>query len=129
MTGLGQALLDSLDEDDLAELAYRLAPFLPLRLERPKTLPEETMLTCGQAAQRAGTHVETIRRAVRSGALHAGRAGRSPRIAPADLDRWMHRGERNTGKPRSRASRSTTKRRTLADALNSTGRGDAPRVR
>ena len=96
MTELGHALLDSLDEDDLAELAYRLAPFLPLRLGRPETLPEEAMLTCGQAAQRAGTHVETIRRAVRSGALHAGRAGRSPRIAPGDLNSWMHSGERDS---------------------------------
>ena len=129
MTELGHALLDSLDEDDLAELAYRLAPFLPVRLERPTTLPEETMLTCGQAAQRAGTHVETIRRAVRSGALLAGRTGRSPRIAPADLDSWMHTGERDTRKPRSRSPRSTTKRRTLADALSSMERVDGTGVR
>jgi len=33
----------------------------------------DVMLTCSQAAQRAGTHVETIRRAIRSGALSAGR--------------------------------------------------------
>jgi excisionase family DNA binding protein len=128
MTGLARALLDSLDEDALDLLAERLAPLLARRLTPCKPIDvAEAMLTCSQAAQQAGTHVETIRRAVRS--LNAGRAGRSPRIAPADLDRWMHRAKRDPQEPRSRAPRPTTKRRTLADALSSIERVDGTGVR
>jgi excisionase family DNA binding protein len=130
MTALARALLDSLDEDTLDALAERLAPLLAPRLA-PAT-PVETqdaMLTCAQAAQRAGTHVETIRRAVRSGALRAGRVGRSPRIAPADLDSWLRGSARDEQTSRSRAPRATGRRRPLADALRSMERRDRAGIR
>ncbi len=130
MTALARALLDSLDDDGLAELAERLAPFLAPRLA-PATPVEtqEAMLTCSQAAQRAGAHVETVRRAVRSGALRAGRVGRSPRIAPADLDAWVRASGRDEQTSRSRAPRATGKRRPLADALTSMERRDRAGIR
>jgi len=130
MTALARALLDALDDDDLVELAERLAPLLPPRRAPAKPLEtQEAMLTCAQAAQQAGTHVETIRRAVRSGALRAGMAGRSPRIAPADLDAWLRGSGRNGQTPRSRAPQPTGKRRPLADALRSMERRDGAGIR
>lgn len=130
MTGLGRALLDALDDDDLGELAGRLAPFLaPRRAPATHVETQEAMLTCAQAAQRAGAHVETIRCAVRSGALRAGRVGRSPRIASADLDAWVRGSGRHGQTPRSRAPRPTGKRRPLADALRSMERRDRAGIR
>jgi excisionase family DNA binding protein len=127
MSGLGRLLLDALDEGDLTELAERLAPLVPPRLAPTNPVEmAEAMLTCSQAAQRTGTHVETIRRAVRSGALRAGKAGRSPRIAPADLDSWLRGNGRSARQTRrSPAPRPTGKRRPLADALRSVERDGA----
>ena len=130
MTELGRALLDALDEDDLAELAERLAPLVTPRLAPAKPVEAaEVMLTCSEAALRTGTHVETIRRAVRSGALRAGTAGRSARIAPADLGAWL-RGSAPDGRTsRPRAPQPTGKRRPLADALRSVERRDGAGIR
>jgi hypothetical protein len=88
VTQLGKAWLVALDQDDLAGLALLLAPFLQTASDRPQASP--LMLTCSQVALRAGAHVETVRRAWRSGALHAsGKVGRSPRFTPADVDSWL----------------------------------------
>lgn len=129
MTALGRALLDSLDADDLDALAERIAPHLAPRLVPAEPFEEEVMLTCMQAAQRPGTHVETIRRAVRSGALRSGRVGRSARIVPADLDAWLGSSQRPSHTRRSPAPRSTRKRRTLGDALRSAEAPDGSRIR
>ncbi len=130
MTPLGRALLDALDEDDLDTLAERLIPRLAPRLASAKPVDvADAMLTCAEAAQRAGTHVETVRRAVRSGALRAGRAGRSPRIAPADLDAWLRGSGRDQPAPRSRTPRPTGERHPLADALRSMERRDRIGIR
>ncbi len=52
--------------------------------------PADRLLTVAEAATRAHVHVETIRRAVRDGGLViAGRVGRSARIQPSDVDRWL----------------------------------------
>ena len=130
MTALARSLLGSLDADDLAELAERLAPFLAPRLATATPVEtQEAMLTCSQAARRAGAHVETIRRAVRSGALRAGRVGRSPRIAPTDLDAWLRGSARDEQTSLLRAPRATGKRRPLADALRSMERRDRAGIR
>jgi excisionase family DNA binding protein len=116
------ALLDTLDDSALDRLAALLAP--RIWALAPDDAPGDgtaRLLTCSQAAQHAGTHIETIRRAVRSGALPAGRVGRSPRIDPADLDAWL-RGGMRTGSTRptvtaTRARRPSARRRPLGDAL------------
>ena len=85
---LARSLPDVLDDETLAILAERLRPHLA-----PGMKPEahgEPLLTAAQAAELTGVHVETIRRAVRAGnLLVAGRIGRSPRIRPLELDRWV----------------------------------------
>jgi excisionase family DNA binding protein len=129
MSDLGRALVDSLGSDNLAELAERLMPFMGSPEEDGEALPVEVMLTCSQAAQRAGTDVETIRRAIRSGALCAGRAGRSPRIAPADLDAWLAGSERGARPVPSRPRRAQRSRSVAADAFASLGRSDRAEVR
>lgn len=123
MTDLWRGLLNAADPDDLAELAKLLSPLL-LEPEREEVSAAggEVMLSCSQAAQRAGTHVETIRRAVRSGALPAGRVGRSLRIAPSHLDAWLSvdgrcASARRPPARRPRASRPRPARRPLADAF------------
>jgi excisionase family DNA binding protein len=105
MTGqLVEALLADSDALDLlAELlAPRLAELLAPRLARTATAPAsftEPLLTCAEAASRARTHVETIRRAIRSRTLRAYRVGREWRIAPTDLDAWLTPRRRASGCP------------------------------
>jgi excisionase family DNA binding protein len=117
VTELGHALLGALDRDDLVALAGLLAPFL----RGAEPCAAESMLTCSQAAQRAVVHAETIRRAVRSGALPASKVGRSLRIAPTDFDAWLSRPDAPTTQPPGRrpqtGRRRTARGRPLANAL------------
>jgi len=125
VTDLWRGLLNGADLDDLAELARLLSPLLPEpERQEVSAAGAEAMLTCSQAAQRAGAHAETIRRAVRSGALSAGRVGRSLRIAPSHLDAWLSGDRRRTSarQPadrRPRDGRPSAARRPLADAFAS----------
>jgi excisionase family DNA binding protein len=124
MSDLGHAWVAALDPSDFAALAERLAPFLP----GAEPCAAESMLTCSQAAQRAVVHAETIRRAVRSGALPASKVGRSLRIAPTDFDAWLS-GARDASLPQplSRRQRAggprSAARRPLASALANIDRG------
>jgi hypothetical protein len=103
-------------------LADLLAPHL---LERIEPAPHEPtqLLTCAQAAAHAGTHVETVRRAVRSGALEAaGWVGRSPRITPMALATWLTCERRakiqpDPRRPRPRATTPNATRRPMTSAL------------
>ena len=122
------ALLDELDEQALDRLAELLGPRLEALTKMRTTTPAGVLLSCSQAATRAGVHVETIRRAVRSGALKVrGRVGKQPRIAPADLDKWLAtgmRGESMAPRPRRRppSQRSQPLRDTFK-SLQANGRG------
>lgn len=88
MTPLARALLaeldaeaiDALPEDALAALARRLGLHQPMKRQESSIDVATGRLTCLEAATLAAVHVETIRRAARSGALTAGRVGRSMRI-------------------------------------------------
>lgn len=84
-----QGLPEALDDEVAARLAARVRPFL----SGPAVDGEasaDRLLTVAEAASRAHVHIETIRRAVRDGRLTiAGRVGRSLRIQPAEVDRWM----------------------------------------
>jgi excisionase family DNA binding protein len=95
VSALGEALLDSLDADDLARLRDLLAVDKTEIIEQPA----DRLLTPAEAAQRIGVNVETVRRAVRSGALPAARIGRAVRIAEDDLATWLEGGRRRKRTP------------------------------
>jgi len=115
VTDIARALIDDLDDDTLDHLAELLAPRILARFE-PAPVEPADLLTCAEAAAQAHVHVETIRRAARSGALPAARAGRTVRIAPADLSAWLQDAQTPVSVSRPRARRSKGGR-TLADAL------------
>lgn len=94
-------ILADLDDEELRDLAARLRPFLV----DPGPAPGDALLTPQEAAQRVGVHVETVRRAVRSGALPARRAGRAVRIHADDLDRWLAGPAPRRERPRRYAAR------------------------
>jgi excisionase family DNA binding protein len=78
----------ALDEDALAALADRLRPLIATHTVAAPAA--EPLMTTGEAAARARVNVETIRRAVRSGALPAAAMiGRSPRISEVALEQWL----------------------------------------
>jgi excisionase family DNA binding protein len=114
---LAEAVLADLDGDALDRLAELLAPRLPGIVTAPARFTEP-LLTCAEAASRARTHVETIRRAIRSGALRAYHVGREWRIAPADLDAWLNLKQPRERLPRPGVRRPSTRGRPLADALS-----------
>jgi excisionase family DNA binding protein len=104
MSGLATALVAYLDDHDLDELARLLAPRLRALDERqggPRA--DDRLLTVAGAARYVNTHPETVRRAIRAGALRAvGQVGRSPRLAQDDLDAWLardRRGRRTSRRP------------------------------
>lgn len=101
---LARSLTKALDDESLATLAGRLRPFL-----NGGDAPQDrggALLTTGQAASAANVHVETIRRAVRAGHLViAGKVGRSPRIAPEELQRWLGAAAADGGRIRQPAHR------------------------
>jgi excisionase family DNA binding protein len=111
---LGHALIGAVREMDVEHLEElrRL-----LSVEEPPAPREGALLTCAQAAARAGCCAETIRRAVRSGALPAGSVGRCPRIAAADLDRWVDRSKPTRPAAADCNVRSRTRRQPMTDAL------------
>lgn len=88
MSAMVEALLNEIRGDPQAISELRQILGLDDTLTEPAQ-PDLTLLTCSQAAQRAGCHVQTIRTAIRNRRLHARYVGRSPRIAIADLDAWM----------------------------------------
>jgi excisionase family DNA binding protein len=111
-----------LTDRELDRLADLLAPRIRARSDADASAPA-ALLTCAQAAQRAGAHIETIRRAVRSGALPAGRVGRSARIEPADLDAWLAPAADRPRRPRTHSRRPKAGRNPMADAIAALGDG------
>lgn len=84
-----EGLPEALDDEMAARLAARVRPFLLVSASGVE-MPAGRLLTVAEAASRAHVHVETVRRAVREGRLAiAGRVGRSARIQPAEVDRWL----------------------------------------
>jgi excisionase family DNA binding protein len=84
---MAHALPQALNDVALATLAARLVPYLP---QRTDSETGDRLLTTKEAAERARVHVETIRRAIRSGELAvAGRVGRSARLRAVEIDRWL----------------------------------------
>ena len=95
----------------------RLADLVEARLAERRAAGEEALLTPRAAAEIAGVHPETLRRAIRSGAIEvAGYVGARARLRRAAVDEWVEGGRRLD--PVVRASRVAAVR----------GRGSHPRV-
>lgn len=90
MSDLGRSFLSQLDDEDREAFRDWLGPAVPPpALGLVPNVEPRRMLTAVDASDCVGVHVETIRRAVRAGALRAVRAGRSVRIDPDDLAAWL----------------------------------------
>lgn len=84
-TAVTSMLLEAVREMSAEERAELRAL---LGLHVPVSEPVE-VLTVERAAERVGCHVETIRRAIRSGRLQAARVGSQWRVSPEALAEWM----------------------------------------
>ena len=111
----------TLDAQALEELGPetidRLADLVEARLAERRAAGEEVLLTPTAAAEIAGVHPETMRRAIRSGAIEvAGYVGARARLRRAAVEAWEAGGRRLD--PVVRAGRVVAHR----------GRGSHPRV-
>jgi excisionase family DNA binding protein len=94
---IADGLPDELDDETAAKLAARIGPYVEAFRDAADT-SREYLLTPTEVARLARVHVETVRRAVRAGRLRAaGRVGRSPRIHPLDVERWIADGLNGNG--------------------------------
>jgi excisionase family DNA binding protein len=85
MSAASEMLLEAvraMTEEERAELRALLG------LHVPVSEPGE-LLTVERAAEHVGCHVETLRRAIRSGRLQAARVGSQWRVGPEALAEWM----------------------------------------
>jgi len=68
----------------------RLAELVAQRLIEQRAAGAEPLLNTAEAAKAAGVHPETVRRAIKAGALRtAGYVGNRPRMRRADVDDWI----------------------------------------
>jgi excisionase family DNA binding protein len=120
-------VLDAQALDELGPRTIdRLADLVANRLAERRAAGELPLLTVAQVAEVAGVHPETVRRAIRSGALEvAGYAGKRPRLRRADVDGWLHLSGASTvrdstgpvvRRPRRRLA-ATGRRRVLGEAI------------
>jgi excisionase family DNA binding protein len=119
------AALESLGPEALEQLADLVAARLA---ERRAT--GDALLSCAEAGRLAGVHPETVRRAVRSGALEvAGYVGSRPRLRAAAVEGWIAEGIRPgrsmpalDHRPRGGGRGRSPGRRVLGEALRELGR-------
>jgi excisionase family DNA binding protein len=68
----------------------RLAELVAERLLEQRAAGAEPLLSTREAARVAGVHPDTVRRAIKAGALGtAGYVGNRPRMRRADVDAWV----------------------------------------
>jgi excisionase family DNA binding protein len=68
----------------------RLAELVAERLIEQRAAGAEPLLSTREAARVAGVHPDTVRRAIKAGALcTAGYVGNRPRMCRADVDAWV----------------------------------------
>jgi excisionase family DNA binding protein len=92
---LATVTLDARALDELGpETIDRLADLVEARLVKRRAAGEERLLTASAAAEIVGVHAETVRRAIRAGAIEAaGYVGGRPRVRRAAVEAWVARGE------------------------------------
>jgi len=88
---LARVLLDELGDDDLAELARRLQPFLPGLAAAPD---EDRWMDARAAAEYLGMSVTALHKltAKRAIPFHQDVAGGKCWFLRSELDQWRHRG-------------------------------------
>ena len=105
----------TLDAQALDELGPRtldrLADLVAQRLAERRAAGEAPLLTTGDVAEIAGVHPDTVRRAVKTGALQVvGYVGQRPRMRREDVDAWIasndppERGDERAGASRGRSA-------------------------
>jgi excisionase family DNA binding protein len=109
------------------ETIDRLADLVEARLMLRRAAGAEPLLSAAAAAELVGVSVDTVRRAIRAGALPAaGYVGSRPRVRRADVEAWVSRGKGPAPAVASGASspggwRPRPRRRLLGDALDELG--------
>jgi excisionase family DNA binding protein len=88
---LATVTLDARALDELGpQTIDRLAELVAARLVEQRAAGAEPLLSTAEAARVAGVHPETVRRAIKAGALGtAGFVGNRPRMRRADVDAWV----------------------------------------
>jgi excisionase family DNA binding protein len=129
-------VLDARALDELGPATIdRLADLVAQRLRDRRAAGEVPLLTVAQAAVLAGVHPDTVRRAVRAGALQAaGFAGKRARLRREDVELWLQASADATAPRQSpptvvRAPRSVARQgrgRVLGDALEAFQAGGRP---
>jgi excisionase family DNA binding protein len=90
MSDLVAALIDTIAAD--AAALDRLATALGPRLTAQQASAHHVTLTTSQAAQHAGLHERTVRRALSAGTLSGHTVAGRWRIEPESLDEWLRVG-------------------------------------
>jgi excisionase family DNA binding protein len=92
---LATVTLDARALDELGPATIdRLADLVAARLAERRAAGEEPLLSVRKAAEVAGAHPETVRKAIRRGALQvAGYLGQRPRLRRSDVDEWVASGQ------------------------------------
>src|SRR3954471_14235825 len=123
---LATVTLDAQALDELGpQTLDRLADLVVQRLEQRRAAGEAPLLNTADVAEIAGVHADTVRRAIRSGALKvAGYVGQRPRMRREDVDAWIAGNaapwtadEQPRPATRRRTTRTTGYPRVLGDAL------------
>jgi len=88
---LATVTLDARALDELGPATIdRLADLVAARLAERRAAGEEPLLSVREAAEVAGAHPNTVRKAIRRGALAvAGYLGKRPRLRRSDIDEWV----------------------------------------
>ncbi len=125
---LATVTLDARALDELGpETIDRLADLVEARLVTRRAAGEEPLLSAAAAAELVGVAPETIRRAIRSGAIDvAGYVGARPRVRRAEVEAWVARGQRpapmvSAARVARPGFRPRPRRRVLGDAIDGLG--------
>lgn len=88
---LATVTLDAQALDELGPRTLdRLADLVAQRLADRRAAGEAPLLTTGDVAEIAGVHPDTVRRAVKTGALNiVGYVGQRPRMRREDVEAWI----------------------------------------
>jgi excisionase family DNA binding protein len=105
----------------------RLADLVEARLVERRAAGDQRLLSSAAAAELADVSPDTIRRAIRTGALVAvGYVGGRPRVRRAEVEAWVARGQRpapliSAARLARPGFRPRPRRRVLGDALDQLG--------